>query len=251
MNPIILADNRFKEGVLTAASEESSEFSVENLADSRPYTYWKSSVNATNILLSLSVAGSCNTVGIVGHNFGTVSASIFFEKEVGGAYTAFLSLYPDSDKAILVTFAEVTAMSGVRVWVYGTDKPQMSYLALGIRIDMPQPVDSPTVPYVKSVVSEAPISKTGQPLGTTLRYRGISINHKFSLLERSWVTSTFESFWDDYLSQNIPFFYGWDLTLYPTLAFYCWRNPDATFSWPTSMLAYVDSINLELQAVQE
>jgi hypothetical protein len=251
MNPCILVDNRFQSGTVTASSQESSEFSVLNLANGRPYTFWKASVGGSVVVSCASAQGSVNALGILGHNFGSAVASVFFDYLSGSAWVELVSMHPKTNRAILVTVSDVAASCLRLRIITGSVAPQISYVAAGVRIDMPQPADAPTVPYVKSVVSESQVGKTGYPLGTVIRYKPIEISHRFSLLDRSWVTATFEAFWDSYLSENTPFFYAWDLSLYPTMVFYVWRKDSATFSWPVSMLAYVDSISIDVQGVQE
>lgn len=251
MNPVILADNRFKDGTVTAQSEASAEYSILNLTDGRPYTFWKASVAGSIIVSLASAQGSVDALALIGHNLGTAAASVFFDYYNGSAWVEAASLHPTTDRAIL-TICSTLAASTFRLRILTASlAPYLSYVAAGVRITMPQPADSPTTPYVKGVISESQIGKTGYPLGTVVRYKSIEINHRFSVLDRSWVTATFEAFWDAYLSENTPFFYAWDLEVYPTQVFYVWRKEGATFAWPVSLLAYVDYIDLNLQGVQE
>ena len=258
-NPVILADNRLEDAAVTLAadSELSSIYAIENLADRRPYTYWMASVSGSiAISITSCVASFADAIGVLGHNLGTTSASFFLDlsPDNGATWSEMLSYFPSTDGAFLLTFAshDATACRMRIVTSHAGAAPSyMSYVAIGVKISMPQPPDAPTIPYTKSVVSASSVSKAGWMIGTDIAYKAININHRFSLLDRTWVTSTFEAFWDDYLSENKPFFYLWDSALYPALVFFVWRKEDATFAWPVSLLPYVDSIELNLEGVLE
>ena len=258
-NPIILADNRLEDAAVTLAadSEESSEYSILNIADRRPYTYWMASVSGScAISITSCVASFADAIGVLGHNLGTAAASFFLDlsPDNGATWSEVLSYFPSTDGTFLVTFTSHDATAcRLRLNTSHAESaaPYLSYVAIGIKITMPQPADAPTIPYTKAVVSASSVSKAGWVIGTDIAYKTIGINHRFSLLDRTWVTATFEAFWDNYLSENKPFFYLWDSALYPALVFFVWRKEDATFAWPVSLLPYVDSIELNLEGVLE
>lgn len=254
MNPIILADNRFLDGTPTATDTDAG-YDVNNIIDLRPYTFWKAASVGTKYLTvgPLSPAKSVDTIGIIGHNLFTATASVSVESSVNGSsWTERLAAFtPASDRAVLKTLTSVSAAYWRVKIVTASVAAYCGVVMLGVRLTFPYPPDAPHVPYSESIEAEATRSRGGNLLGNVVRYKPIEISPSFSTLARSWVTDTYKPFWDDYGSELMPFFYAWDLSVYPADVFFASMTEDAVFAPPVSISAYYDSLKLSMRGVKE
>jgi hypothetical protein len=91
------------------------------------------------------------------------------------------------------------------------------------------------------------LSRGGKNLGVVTSYFPIDIQLRFSNLLRAWVTENFVPFWE-YAKYLDAFFFAPDLDTWPDDVFWCVLDPSMKFKAPTSMLVYVDYIDLTMQA---
>ncbi|MBT9168563.1 MAG: hypothetical protein DDT19_01910 [Syntrophomonadaceae bacterium] len=250
--PIILFDNRFNDGTPTATSTAAG-FSVLNIRDGKTYTYWRAAHAGTNfITVDCGVARSAGCIAIVGHNLGTASAMVTVETSNDNiTWIGRANFAPPSDRAFFRLLpAEVTA----RFWRIRIDTasviPFIAVAMIGRGTTLPSPPDTPFVPYRESIEAESSIGKTGQILGSVIRFRPIQISARFSNVPRLWIAGAFMHFWN-YASFLRPFFWVWDAGAFPNMIFYVTIDNEFSLEMPVSILSFVDSFELRMKGVME
>jgi hypothetical protein len=255
MPPVILATNLLPLGTLSASSAAAGYY-VESLSDGLEYTHWKANAGGSqSVTLDLGAgnAQAASALGIKKHNLKTVSATASMESSDNGAdwTTRLAGFAPATDKAILKTFASATA----RYWRINmtgcTAAPQMAVTVVGPRIDFPYPPDSPFVPSEEGIEGETNRSKLGVFLGVTVRWKTFRVRAKWSNLTRTWLDANLAPFWDGHASNLKPFFWGWDLSVYPDKVHYG-AVPDG-YKWrpDVSVLAYYETFEIEIEGAKE
>ncbi|MBT9165246.1 MAG: hypothetical protein DDT23_01261 [candidate division WS2 bacterium] len=251
--PIILFDNRFLDGTPTATSTAPG-FSVLNIRDGKTYTHWRAvGAGANFITVDCGVARSADCLAIIGHNLGTANASVFVETSTDNASWTdrFPRFIPSSDRALFVTFP----LTFARFWRFGTVTttaiPFLAVVMLGNRLTFPFPPDTPYIPCRESIEAESAIGKTGQILGSVMRFKPIEISARFSNLTRAWVMNNFMPFWNSHASNLRPFFWAWDITAFPDMVFFVTIDKESSFEMPMSILPFIDSIELNMKGVME
>ena len=255
MNPVIHATNLLPLGTLSASSTASG-YDVANLGDVLEFTHWKAGVSGTAwIMLDLGVgaSGTASALGIKRHNLKTVGAAINVESS-NDAITwtpRLLEFTPASDKAFLKTFTAATA----RYWRINlascTAAPQMAVCVLGPRIDFPLPPESPFAPAEEGIEGDVNRSKLGVLLGVTVRWRTFRVRARWTRIERNWLESNMQAWWDNHASNLKPFFWAWDLSNYPNLVLYGTVPDGYTWRPDVSILGYYESFNLEIEGAKE
>lgn len=248
MNPIILTDNRFNNGT-PVASGTAAGFDARNIADERPYTWWKGpAVGTYTIKVDCGAAKSADTLAICGHNLFTIGAQISVESSPTGAvWTNRLAAFtPTSDAALLRTFTSVSAQWWQIKIVAPAGVPQLAIAFLGVRLTFPAPPDAPYIPMEQDVEEESALSEGGYPLGTAIKFKPIRTRPVFSNLARTWVFDTFRPVWENYLSDRRCFFWGWDLTTYPNDYVFLAQHV-GKYAPGVSILSLADRLDLDLR----
>jgi hypothetical protein len=272
-NPVILYDNRFADGTPTA-NHEDADFPAVNVGDPRTFMVAKGASAAT---WEISVdAGSADKVAdcvaFIGHNFFTSAAQVEVQSSDDGvSWTLRLAAFsPYSDRAQLRTFTQVQARHWKVIVSDPTAIPYLACLFVGQRIDFPFPPETPFTPYQEGVEVESRRSKSGNLLGTTVRYGLLEIDAVFRLIDREevygdsgewgkflWGSSwggnniPFRYFWEVHGCLMKMFFWAWDPGTFPDEVFYVKFRDDYRFATPLSVLAYVDSLTLGMEGIKE
>lgn len=215
--PVILYDNRLLDGTPTATDTDAdSTYSVLNLSDLRPYTWWKAAAAGTkHITVDCGSPKTADTLGIVGHNLLTAGATVSVESSSTGAWVGeeierLAGFVPVSDKAILKLFTSATAQFWRIKIITATVVPQIAVLLLGDKLAFERFIKSGFDPQAEEIVGESATGKSGHPLGAVVRFVRRPIIPSWAKLTTSWVANTFRPAWDDHLSQLKPFFFAWD-----------------------------------------
>lgn len=251
MFPLILADNRFLDGVPTATATATG-FDALHIRDGRTYTRWMAPAPGVfRIKVNCAAAKSAAALGIIGHNLYSAGATIAVESSTDDlVWTTRLAAFtPSDDKALLKLFATVSAQHWSLLIDSPTVAPWLAVAMIGNCLEFPFPPDAPYTPYTESVQEESQTSKTGNPLGTVIRYYPLEIKPQFSHPSRSWVEDSYRPFRQNYSRQRKYFFWAWDLSAYPGQVFYV--KDIGKYDPPVSVLAYYDRLKLELQGVME
>lgn len=250
MNPIILADNRFLDGIPTATGV--ADTTPLNVRDLRTYTWLEFPAAGTNYLtVDCGTDRSADALGIIGHNLSTAAAAVSVECSPDNVvWTQCLAPFtPPSDRATLQIFATATA----RYWrvkiVTATVAPRLAVAMVGSRITFPFPPDKGFVPIAENVETDSNDSKTGNPLGVVVRFFPLDITPVFSYPDRSFVDGVWRPFRDSYGRYRKFFFWAWDLAVYPQHVFYVYDA--GKFDPPVSRLAYYDRLAITLKGVME
>lgn len=253
MNPVILYDNRLNDGAPTA-TDTAAGYSALNVRDLRTYTFWQAASAGTKyITVDCGTAKAADALGIISHNLKTANATVSVESSPDNAvWTERLAGFtPTSDKAILRLFATASA----RYWriklMTASVAPRLAVAMLGAGLTFPYPPDTPYVPYTEEIEAGTSRGKKGHLLGSVIRFKPLGINARFSNLTRQWVMDTFKVFWDGHASDLKPFFYAWDLDVYPEMVFFTAVDDGSQYRMPVSVLSYIDSIELDMQGVKE
>ena len=226
-----------------------------NVVDLKTFTFWQAGEPGyKDIAVDCGAAKSADTLGIIGHNLGTVQADISVESsDDGDTWTEALEPFtPTSDIAILKVFPSVAA----RYWRVVIDPaldtlPYIAVLVLGSRLTFPVPMDAPFKPIEEGMESGSKRSKAGHLLAHYVKYKPYSISPRFSYLDRNWLESVFLPFWLNYASDLHPFFWGWDLGSYPDDVRFVRFKAEYTYKPEVTVLGYYDSLDLDLEGVRE
>lgn len=252
-NPYILADNRLEDGTPTA-TDTASGFNVLYLRDLKTFTAWKAASSGTKyITVNCGSSKGANSIAIVKHNLGTAGASVSVESSTNGStWTERLaSFVPSNDKALFKVFTGVSAQYWRIKVVTASVAAQIADLMLGTRIEMPQPPDAPYTPAVLGMEAEVTRSRTGQILGTVVWFKPWQIRARWSNLTRAFVDGTYRVFWEEYASEMKPFFFAWNLDVFPADVRFGTLDPESSFSSPTSKLSSYDAVELNMIGVKE
>ena len=180
--PCILYDNRLDGGAITATYTGAGD--VLNLKDLRTYTYWEGSGVADHyVKINCGSVLSANALGIIGHNFATIGATISvecssdnFAADVTVALPGFI---PASDKALLNKYTS-QAKTYWRLKMSGMSAaPRMAILMIGTLLEFPACLHGGFDPSPEQINSRSKRSKTGNLLGSVVDYHLISISAKW------------------------------------------------------------------------
>jgi hypothetical protein len=249
--PIILADNRFLDAT-PEATGAAADFPAANVADGRPYTFWMApGPGDWTLAIQSPVAGFADCLAVIGHNLGSCGARVSVEYSADGVIwkTRLAQFTLGSDRAFMRVFTGNYALCW-RLRIEGaTVAPFIAVLVLGRRVEFPFPPDSPFIPYSESTVEDSANSKTGNALGTTVRYFPIDIVPTFTMIGRAWVEQVYRPFRAGYARHRKYFFWAWDLDAYPELVFFV--KDVGKYDPAVSVLPWYDTLKLELQGVME
>jgi hypothetical protein len=236
------------------ATDTALGYDIQYIKDYRTYTFWRAANAGTKyITVDCGSNKSADTLAVISHNLQVANATVSVESSLNNVtWTERLAGFtPQSNKAFLKTFTSASA----RYWrlkiVTSSIAPQLAVVMLGNRLTFPFPPDTPFVVYSEGVEAETARSKAGHILGSVINYKTIEISVRFSNLTRSWVLNTFKPFWDNHASDLKPFFWAWDIDVYPDLIFYVSVTDGMKYKMPVSVIQFVDSIELEMQGIKE
>lgn len=253
MNPAILADNRFLEGTPTA-TDTATGYDALFIRDLKTFTSWKAAAGGTKYLTVDCESGkAADTLAIAKHNLGTAGALVSVESSDNGtAWTERLAAFqPSDDTPLMKTFVSATA----RYWrvkiVTASVAPQIAVCMLGVRITFPYPPVAPLVPVSVKIEAESARSKTGQLLGTVVRFKPLTIEPEWADIPRDWLEANIAPFWFGYASNLLPFFWAWDLDAYPGEVHFVKLQDEAAYDPSVSVLSRYDRFRLPMEGIKE
>lgn len=249
--PIILADN-ILEGATLTASSTAEGFDIRHISDRRPYTWWHATASGTaTITIDCGTAKTADAIGIIGHNMGAAVTilSLAHSTDAMTWTTVINAVEQPVDTAMLRLFVAATARFWRLTLATTAAAPSLAVVFIGTRLEFPYPPDSAYTPFTGKTEEESQTSKTGNCLGTVIRFQAIEIKPQFSWLTRTWVSQYFDPFWRDYGRQRKYHFWAWDLTTYPDHVFYVRQN--GAYEAPVTYLNYIDKLKLEMKGLQE
>ncbi len=213
--PKILHDNRLDDGT-PVASTTAAGFSVLNLRDFRPYTWWKPTALPATVTVDCGSAKSVDYWSVYGHDLFTQGSTI----ELRGSTDNFSAsdvlldtVTPSNNKA----FARYINSASYRYWrlrVTGPTPPSLAIAVLGQVLDVPMYLQDGFDPIGRKVIGISNRSMDGHPLGRTIKYEQWEEQLKFQLISWSWLRDSFAVAWTAHLRDD-PWLFVWDPTGHP------------------------------------
>lgn len=250
--PSILYDNRFLDG--TPVADTATGYSVLNIVDLRPYTWWQANAHGTKyITVDCGSAKSADTLGIIGHNFYTATATVSVESSTTGAWAGeqverLAGFTVSTNRAILKTFVTASAQYWRLKIVTAAIAARIAVCILGVRLDFERYPLQDFDPSPETLNGIAARSKHGHMIGATLENVGIEIKADFKQLTSTFVTA-FRAAWDAHLSQLKPFFWVWDSVNHPTEVYFLVIPEKFKLSMPFD--PYRRSLSLTMEGIKE
>ena len=249
--PLILADNRLLDAVPTA-TDTAAGYSVSNITDLRPFTWWQAaSLGTKYITVNCGSAKSADSIGIIGHNFFTASATVSVESSANGAdWTERLAGFtPATDKAVLKTFTTASAQYWRIKIVTAAIAARMAVCILGARMDFPRYLSGNFDPCPEKLNAIAARSKAGHMIGATLKNVSTEIDVDFRGITTAWFEDIFRPTWENHLRQVKPFFWAWDITNHATEVYFVCIPGDFTLNAPFD--PFRRSLRLVFEGIKE
>jgi len=222
--------------VTAGSTDAGSQYDVANVLDRRAYTLWKGADASDNYIqaLSLSPVQPANCVAIIGHNLGTVGASVDVDQWNGSTWIDLAGPWtPTDDKLIFKTWAVGPTRSGYRInFTSLSGAPIVGVAMVGYYLEFPRYLASGWDPTAETVVAEGVESKAGNLLGATVRYHELNLNPNWSFLDPAWIDANFRDAWDQCLSLLKPFVWSWDYSGHESETYFVRMVDNPSLSMP-------------------
>jgi hypothetical protein len=208
--PKILYENRFNDAT-PAASTTASGYSVLNVVDWRPYTWWKPTAGTSTITVDCGSAKSADY------------ALIYAEAGVYQAYASTDNFVSSNVLQGTITLSATglgwVAFTSVsyRYWriLSITGTPAVAIAAIGVALEVPAYFDEGFDPRGRTAVSQYNRSIDGHALGAVVDFQEWKQTLRFPLVNGSsgwtWIRNSFEPAWNAHLMVK-PFGLAWDPT---------------------------------------
>lgn len=196
---------------------------------------------------SLAIASA---IGIVGHNLGTADATVSVEYSLNGTdWTSLTSFRQFDDTALMKEFT-VTAARYWRIgFVTSATAAQLGVAMLGQPLTFPRWPKSEFDPDALTISASSEVSKSGNPLGATLKYVTRKISMNFENITPAWMTGVFKAAWDNHFELLKPFFIAWDITNHPSEVYFL--SIPESFSLKMPYNPYRRTLKLTFQGAKE
>ncbi len=250
------------------------------LKDERTFSKWKSkSETGGELKIKFSVPTYISAISLIGHNLGSVKASVTIEKSSDGmSYDTVLDAFKVKSNTAIVKILEKSELKTAllsedgtpllgeggspfysetgsditsqywRIKIISTGAPEISVLYFGEYFHFEYPPEIPTVPISESIVSESAVSEGGHLLGTDFRYVKKTANYRFADLSREWYDNEYLKFLN-YAKKLNPFVFAWDLENRKNDVLYSRFSANASIQENLTMLKFSDEINLDLEVL--
>lgn len=213
--PRILYDNRLADATVVASST-AAEYAAANLADWRPYTWFKPAAMPATLTVDCGVAKAADNAVVYGHDLFTRGATL----EVRGSTDNFVasdvlvaSKTPTDNNPFVLLFNSASYRYW-RVRLTGATAPSLAIVAVGARLDMPVYLPPGFDPLGRQVRGLRNRNENGQPLGQSVNFEEWKESLTFKRVAWSWVRSTWVPVWRTALRSR-PFVFAWDTDSYP------------------------------------
>lgn len=208
--PKILYENRFKDAT-PVASTTASGYSVLNLRDWRPYTWWKPTALPATVTVDCGSAKAADYAVVWGHDLFTQGATF----EVRGSTDNFAASdvlvatkTPTSDDPFVLTWTSVSYRYW-RIRITGTTMPSLAIAAVGAALEVPEYLPEGFDPLNRRIEGDFNRTNKGHPLGRTIEFEEWSERLEFDWVTWTWMRNSFKPAWDAHLRSS-PFVFAWD-----------------------------------------
>jgi hypothetical protein len=203
-----------------------------------------------------AMGGAVDTLGISTHNLYTASATVSVEySDDNSSWSVALAGFTStSDRTLLKTFTSVQAPYWRVKIVTGAIAPYMGILAIGPQLLFPSSFaigSGPVTPHSIGIVASADVSKTGNPLGSSIRYKPITVSVTFPAQTYAWCLANLWPFFINHGSDLTPFFWAPDLTTFTGDIFLMRLTADSVYGLPMLFEDRVESIALKMEGAYE
>jgi hypothetical protein len=182
-------------------------------------------------------------MGIAGHNLAGATVSVEWSAN-NSDWTEVLAGFTATSAVILKSWTAASKQYWRIKIASASVAPEVGVVAIGSRLDFPHYPDAPL-----DFISESPqraesVSKGGHLLGVVTRYRPYTFSMNFSYVVASFITGTFDPFWESHGSLHKPFF-----VLCNDAPRFC-RFPES-FTYNKRMVdsSYLESLQLQFEGV--
>jgi len=224
-SPMVLFQNLFAQGTLTATSTAAGSF-VENLLGPQTFDFWKPAALPAEFSVTLAAPAACDCIALDAHNLGTAGASVslYYSVTDTSAWVLITTIAPTDDRAAAVIFPSVTGRRFRVVINSASGTPFIGIAMAGLRLSFPGEILAPYVPAQHAVRVEPypSLSMGGQFQGSRVKWKGAQISVQFSPLARAWVDANMRAFQAHYDAVK-PFFWASCPGKYPQDIAYVWR----------------------------
>jgi len=208
--PKFLYDNRFDDAAPVASSTAAGEYSVLNLRDFRPYTWWKPAAAPATVTVD-SGAPRARDYFLVYGEAGTYEARGSTDN-FGASDVLLATLVLPAPGLGLASFPSLShRYTRLRI---GAGTPAVAIAAIGAALEAPVYLEGEFDPTRRRAVGQTNRNENGQPLGRIVYFEEWSHEIRLQNVSWSWARDTFLPAWRAYL-RGSPFGFVWDSDLYP------------------------------------
>lgn len=214
--PTIFYDNRLADGAI-AASSTAAGFAAANVADWRPYTWWKPTALPATLTVDCGSAQAADYALIYGHTLGSAGCTLEVRASTdnfGASDVLVDSITPSDDDPFVLQFATAS----YRYWrlriTGAASMPAMAIAAIGAALELPIWLPRGFDPVGRKINGQTNTNENGQPLGRTIDYEQWRQRITLQRVSWSWVRDTWLPAWRAHLRSS-PFVLAWNTDLYP------------------------------------
>lgn len=252
--PSILSHNLLDYGTPVSSVTVDSGYSVLNLKDWRNYTFWQAAgAGPFYITINCGAVQSADTLAILGHNLGTIGATVALECSADNTSwdTAIAGFVPTSDKVIYKYFTTYAKQYWrLNIIVPSSSSPRIAIVCFGSRVEFPYSMEAPYDPMPQRIQGESNVSQKGNLLGSVIDYYEINPKPHWQSMDASWVKNNFAVFWNNHASKLIPFFWAWEPGEHADEVFLVSLKTDSGFNAPYET-GQIRNISLDLIGIKE
>lgn len=211
--PKFFYDNVLNDGTPVASTTAAGNFSVLNLRDWRPYTWWKPTALPATVTVDCGVSVSADYFAVYGHDLFTGGCTIEVRRSTDN-FAASNVLVSSKTPANNDPFAQEFTSVSSRYWrlnITGTTAPSIAIAAIGAGLTMPRRLNAGLDVLGRQVVGATNKSEKGHPLGKVITFEEWRKTLSWTGLTWSWLRSTWIPAWESHL-RGSPYLFAWDIT---------------------------------------
>jgi hypothetical protein len=253
--PVILWDNLFRKGVLTASTYLTGSY-VQNVIDYRTHTFWQgggASTYTITVDLSTGAALPADAIGIAAHNLYSIGSTIIIQSSTDGTSWVSRSTFScTSDDPHISTFASATAPYWRCVInCPSSESPRIGILNLSTLLNFPRCPTIGGAPPYQTIQAVSNLSQTGILLGNVIRCHPEECNINLAYIPTTFFMSTsgpanYGQFWVQHGRYLRPFFFGYSPDTFPEHNRYMRLRENSNYQLPLEESTLVQSFAMGL-----
>lgn len=215
--PTLFYDNRLADATLVASSTALGSYAAANVADWRPFTWWKPTALPATLTVDCGVAKAADYALVHSHTLYSAGCTLEVRGSTdnfGASNVLVASLTPASDDPFLLSF-NTASYRYWRLRITGAaTMPALAVAAVGARLVLPTYLPQPFDPLGRKIDGQSNRNENGLPLGRVIGFEAWKQNIKLERVAWSWVRATWLPAWRAHLRSK-PFVFAWETDLYP------------------------------------